>query len=250
MAVSEKRVALVTGGNRGLGLETSKQLAAKGLKVVLTSRDQKRGKLAAQSLSKDGLDVTCYTVDITDLNSTHQLIDKLKCDFGRVDVLVNNAGVLLDSTVKNFYDERDFGPGEGSVLSVKRSTLEDTMSVNVYGPLLLSQLLFPLMKQHKYGRIVNVSSGMGQLSNISGQWPAYRISKVALNALTGVFADEVKGYNILVNSADPGWAKTDMGGPGAPLAPEQAVDTIVWLSTLPDKGPSGKFFRERREIAW
>ncbi|PWU02969.1 MAG: short-chain dehydrogenase [Candidatus Melainabacteria bacterium] len=250
MPVSKKRLAVVTGGNRGLGFETSRQLAAKGLKVVLTSRDPKKGKLAAQTLSQEGLDVVSYPLDITDSESMCSLVIQLQRDFGRVDVLVNNAAVLLDTTVKNHYDERDFGPGEGSVLTVTRSTMEETMSVNVYGPLLLSQLIVPMMKDLKYGRIVNVSSNFGQLSNIAGQWPAYRISKVALNAVTGVFADEIKGYNILINSADPGWAKTDMGGPGAPLAPEEAVDTIVWLSTLPDDGPSGKFFRKRRVIAW
>jgi len=250
MRVSKKRLAVVTGGNRGLGYETSRQLAAKGLKVVLTSRDQRKGTLAAQKLGKEGLDVVSYPLDVTDPESMRDLVKQLKRDFGRVDVLVNNAAVLLDTTVKNHYDERDFGPGEGSVLTVTRSTMEETMSVNVYGPLLLSQLIVPMMKDLKYGRIVNVSSNFGQLSNIAGQWPAYRISKVALNAVTGVFADEIKGYNILINSADPGWAKTDMGGPGAPLAPEEAVDTIVWLSTLPDDGPSGKFFRKRRVITW
>src|ERR1700722_18437684 len=138
-------------------------------------------------------------------------------DLGGVDVLVNNAGVLLDAQVRKFYDDRDLAPGEASILTTKRSLINTTLAVNLYGPLLLCQLLIPIMQRNNYGRIVNVSTGMAQLSTMSGKWPAYRISKVALNALTCIFAEEIKGQNILINAVDPGWAKTELGGPIAPL---------------------------------
>jgi NAD(P)-dependent dehydrogenase (short-subunit alcohol dehydrogenase family) len=250
MTGSHRRIAVVTGANRGLGYEAAKQLAEQGLKVVLTSRDQAKGRKAADTLMQEGLDVDSRPLDVSDADSVRQLVTEVQRDFGRVDVLVNNAGVLLDARVSYFWDDRDLEPGEASVLTVRESTVQDTMQVNFYGPLLLTQLVIPLMLRNHYGRIVNVSSGMAQLHTMGGKWPAYRISKVALNALTGVFADELRTDNILVNSADPGWAKTDMGGPLAPVVPAQAVDTIVWLSTLADDGPTGKFFRERREIEW
>jgi NAD(P)-dependent dehydrogenase (short-subunit alcohol dehydrogenase family) len=150
-------------------------------------------------------------------------------------VLVNNAGIYID---------------RNSVFDTQIDTLQETMETNVYGVLRVTQALIPLMKKQNYGRIVNVSSGAGQLSDMQGGLPGYRISKAALNALTRIFASELQGTNILVNSVCPGWVKTDMGGSNAPLTPEQGVDTIVWLATLVDDSPTGKFFRNRKLIAW
>jgi NAD(P)-dependent dehydrogenase (short-subunit alcohol dehydrogenase family) len=137
-----------------------------------------------------------------------------------------------------------------SVFDAKVETLRKTMETNVYGPLQLIQALVPLMKEHDYGRIVNVSSGMGQLTDMGGGYPGYRLSKTSLNALTRIFANELNGTHILINTMCPGWVKTDMGGPGATRTPEQGVDTMVWLATLPNDGPTGAFFRDRKPIPW
>ncbi len=230
-----KRVAVVTGANRGIGFETCRQLAKKGIQVILTSRDEPNGKAAVEKLQAEGLDVSYHPLDVTDSDSVQRLAEFIKSEFGQLDILVNNAGVSLDSS--------------DSVLNTKIDTLRKTMDTNLYGPLLLCQALIPLMK-HNYGRVVNVSSGAGQLSDMTSGYPSYRISKTALNALTRILANELKGTNILVNSVCPGWVKTDMGGANAPRTPEQGADTIVWLATLPDNGPTSGFFRDRQPIPW
>jgi NAD(P)-dependent dehydrogenase (short-subunit alcohol dehydrogenase family) len=230
-----KRVAVVTGANRGIGFETCRQLAKKGIQVILTSRDRANGEAAVEKLQAEGLDVSYHPLDVTDSDSVQRLAEFIKGEFGQLDILVNNAGVLLDSS--------------DTVLNTKIDTLRKTIDTNLYGPLLLCQALIPLMK-HNYGRVVNVSSGAGQLSDMTSGYPSYRISKTALNALTRILANELKGTNILVNSVCPGWVKTDMGGANAPRTPEQGADTIVWLATLPDNGPTSGFFRDRQPIPW
>jgi NAD(P)-dependent dehydrogenase (short-subunit alcohol dehydrogenase family) len=160
------------------------------------------------------------------------LADWLAATHGRCDILVNNAGIVAD-------------PRGSRVLDSKLATYRETLDTNLLGPLLLAQALVPLMKKNRYGRIVNISSGQGQLADMGVGTPAYRISKTALNALTRTLAAELQGSGILVNSACPGWVRTDMGGPGAPRTVEQGADTPVWLATLPDGGPTGGFFRDR-----
>lgn len=235
-----KRVAVVTGANRGIGFETCRQLAKREIRVILTSRDQAKGKAAAEKLQAEGLDVSYYPVDVADSESIERLAQFIKSEFGRLDILVNNAGVSLDSTATP----------DGSIFNLKISTLHKTLETNTFGPLLLCQALIPLMKEHNYGRVVNVSSGAGQLSDMNTGYPSYRISKTALNAVTRIFGNELKGTNILVNSVCPGWVKTDMGGSNAPRTLEQGTDTIVWLATLPDDGPTSGFFRDREPIPW
>ncbi|HSS66369.1 MAG TPA: SDR family NAD(P)-dependent oxidoreductase, partial [Gammaproteobacteria bacterium] len=137
-----------------------------------------------------------------------------------------------------------------SIFQAERELLRESFDVNTLGPLLVAKSLVPLMRRNDYGRIVNVSSGMGQLSDMDGGYPGYRISKTALNAVTVILARELEGTNIKANSVCPGWVRTDMGGDNAPRSPEQGADTIVWLATLPDDGPSGGFFRDRKRIAW
>ena len=239
MSLSQK-IAVVTGANRGIGFEVCRQLAKQNFQVILTSRDESKGQAAANQLNKEGVEVLYYSLDVTQPESSEQLASFLGKKFGRLDVLVNNAGVWLDN----------LDSSDGSVLKTKIATLSKTIEVNLYGPLMLCQNLIPLMKKQNYGRVVNVSSGAGQLADMHSGYPSYRMSKTALNALTRIFADELKDRNILVNAVCPGWVRTDMGGPNAPRTTEQGADTIVWLATLPDNGPTGGFFRDRLPIDW
>lgn len=233
------RIAVVTGGNRGLGKEVCRQLARKGLHVILTARDESKGKAVAAELADAGR-VTFHQLDVTDPDSIRRLREDMEREFGRVDVLVNCAGVMLDHG----------GPEGASVFRTDPELIRRTMEVNVYGPMRLIQEFVPLMRRNKYGRIVNFSSGMGQLEEMNGGWPGYRISKTALNALTRIVQDELADEPVLVNSLCPGWVRTDMGGPHAERSVEEGADTAVWLATLPDDGPRGGFFRDREPIPW
>ena len=231
----ETRIAVVTGANRGIGFEICRQLAQRGdIRVVLTSREEAKGKAAA---SKLGEGVDFRRLDVTSERSVTALADDIADTYKRCDILVNNAGVMLD-------------PRGSRVLDSRIGTWRDTLETNLIGPLALVQALASLMRKNRYGRIVNISSGQGQLSDMGAGTPAYRVSKTALNALTRTLAAELKGSGILVNSMCPGWVKTDMGGSSAPRTVEQGADTAVWLATLPDDGPSGGFFRDRKPIAW
>jgi len=233
-----RRIAVVTGGNRGIGLEICRQLARHGgIRVVLASRDGKKGKVAADKLRGEGLEVEDHKLDVTSDISIRTLAGWMADTYKRCDILVNNAGILAD-------------PRGSRVLDSRVETWRDSLETNLIGPLRLVQSLAPLMKQNGYGRIVNVASGQGQLSDMGAGTPAYRVSKTALNALTRTLAAELKGSGVLVNSMCPGWVKTDMGGSSAPRTVEQGADTAVWLATLPDGGPNGGFFRDRKPIAW
>lgn len=235
--MAAERVAVVTGANRGLGLEISRRLARANHHVMLTSRDAGKGRAACDGLRAAGLSVSYRRLDVTSTRSIKSLASHVADKFGRLDVLVNNAGIMIDSRGTRFAE---------SSLETYRTTFE----TNVWGPLLLIQSLLPLMRKGGYGRIVNLSSGLGQLSSMSNNTPAYRMSKTALNALTCIVAAETRGNDILVNAACPGWVRTDMGGPGATRTVEEGADTPVWLATLPTGGPSGGYFRDRAVIAW
>jgi NAD(P)-dependent dehydrogenase (short-subunit alcohol dehydrogenase family) len=228
----DKRIAVVTGANRGIGLEICRQLAQAGMHVVLTARDAAKGKAAAKELGVDS-----HPLDVDSDESVKGFARWIKDAHGRCDVLVNNAGVMLD-------------PRGSRVPDAKIETFRQTLETNLLGPLRMIQAILPLMKQHGYGRIVNLSSGQGQLSEMSVGTPAYRVSKTALNALTRTTAAELHGTGILVNAMCPGWVRTDMGGSGAPRSVEQGADTALWLATLPDKGPTGGYFRDRKPIPW
>jgi len=219
-----------------MGLETCRQLAQLGYHVVLASRDQARGEQATQSLVRQGLSVTYHALEVTDPVSVKQLQQTLEARFGGADMLINNAAVY---------------PDEGrSVLEVELELVHATLETNFFGPLALCQALVPGMIRRGYGRVVNVSSGGGQLATMGDFAPSYAVSKAALNALTRMVADAAREANVLVNSVDPGWVRTQMGGPGAPRSIEQGVETIVWLATLPDRGPTGGFFLDRKPIPW
>jgi NAD(P)-dependent dehydrogenase (short-subunit alcohol dehydrogenase family) len=234
-------VAVISGASRGLGFETCRQLGRLGFRVLLTARDHARGRAAAAALEGQGLGVVFYPLDVTDARSVRALEAHLEREYGRLDVLVNNAGVFLDPMPPE-------DPSASSVFRADIATVRYSMETNAYGPLRLCQALIPLMKGH--GRVVNVSSGMGQLTEMNGCCPGYRFSKASLNALTRILADELRDTGIKVNSVCPGWVRTEMGGPHAERSVEEGVDTIVWLATLPESGPSGGFFRDRQPIPW
>lgn len=231
------KIAVVTGANRGIGFEICRQLAKKGVHVILTSRDEAKGQLAVARLRKEGLTVNYHRLDVTSAESIQRFARDLEEDFGGADILVNNAGVMLD-------------PKGGKALDSQIQAYRDTLETNVYGPLTLCQALAPMMRKKNYGRIVNLASRLGQLADMGVGTPAYRMSKTALNVLTRMLALELAGSNILVNSLCPGWVKTDMGGSGATRSLEEGADTAVWLALLPDDGPSGLFFRDRQPIPW
>ena len=231
----DKKIAVVTGANRGIGLEICRQLAAKKFKVIMTSRDQTKGKAALEKIAKGNPDVEFFPLEVSSLPDIQALKKHLQEKYGHIDVLINNAGVFLDSA------------GE-SILKVNPELILKTFQTNVFGPLFLSRELAPLMK--KGGRIINLSSGMGQLSDMGAGYPAYRLSKTSLNAVTRILAAELGPQKISVNSMCPGWVKTDMGGPQAERPVEQGADTAVWLAEDADAELTGKFFRDRKEIPW
>lgn len=231
------RVALVSGGNRGIGLAICRALARRGYVVVLGARAPAEGRAAAQALAAGGLAVEYRPLDVTRDASVRACVAAVMKRHGRIDVLVNNAGVLID-------------PKGSRVLGSRLQTYRDTLDVNFFGALRLAQAVAPLMRKAGYGRIVNLSSGLGQLHGMETGVPAYRVSKTALNALTRMLAAELKDTGVLVNAMCPGWVRTRMGGPKAERTPEQAADTAVWLATLPPSGPTGGFYRDRKRIPW
>lgn len=238
-----ERIAVVTGANRGIGFEICRQLSRLGFLVVLTSRSESKGHAACQQLEKEEVALRYHELDVDHATSIHRFGQFIEKEFGRCDILVNNAGVFLD---KKEPDEEQYP----SLFRTHIDTLRRTMETNVYGPLLLCQALVPVMKKNNYGRIVNLSSGLGQLSEMGGGYPAYRISKTAINALTRILTAELAGTNILVNSMCPGWVRTEMGGANAPRSVAEGAETAVWLATLPNGGHTGKFFRDKKEIPW
>jgi NAD(P)-dependent dehydrogenase (short-subunit alcohol dehydrogenase family) len=236
MSDKKRKIALVTGGNRGLGYETCRQLAELGLKVLLGARDLSKGKSAANQLNEEGLDVMFYQLDVSDQNSISNVIKEVDKEFGRLDVLVNNAAILYD-TWQN-------------AVNADLEVVNDALRTNLFGPWKLSQVFIPMMKSNRYGRIVNVSSLAASLQYTNyGGTPAYNISKAALNMLTRKVAAELVNTGILVNSVDPGWVATDMGGQGGRPVQEGAKG-IVWAATLPDDGPSGGFFCDGKPVPW
>lgn len=224
-------IALVTGSTRGIGFEVARQLAARGFQVVVTGRKERD---AAAAAAKIGSSALAHALDTTEPQSIDALAQWLTRETGALDVLVNNAAILLDE-------------GE-SILKTSADTFESTMRANALGPLLMTQAVAPLLRKSRAARVVNVSSGAGQISSMSGYAPSYSISKAALNAITVMLAAALPSAR--VNCVDPGWVRTDMGGPHAPRNVEKGAETIVWLATLPEGGPTGGFFHDKKRIAW
>jgi len=238
--MAETRIALITGANRGIGLEIVRQLSRGGMLAVLASRDIEKGREAASKLASEGLEPPVVGLDVTDAASVRAAVDEVMGLFGRIDVLVNNAGILKEGMT----------PQNSKVLEVPTELVRETYETNTVGPLRMIQAVVPIMLERAYGRVVNISSGAGQLSDMGAGYPAYRMSKAALNALTRVTAAELGAGPIKINAMCPGWVRTDMGGPDATRPVEKGAETAVWLATLPDTGPTGGFFRDKAPIAW
>jgi len=232
-----RRIAVVTGANRGLGREIARQLMKHDVFVVLGARDPAKGERAAAALRADGANVATFALDVNDTRSVKRFVEHVRKTHGTPGILVNNAGVYPEST-------------DAKVVDTPTATWRETFETNLFGAVRMCREVVPLMRKLRYGRIVNISSGLGQLQQMGEGSPAYRVSKAALNALTCTLAAEVADSGILVNSMSPGWVQTDMGGEEAPRSVEEGANTATWLCLLPSGGPTGQFFRDRKPIPW
>jgi len=232
------KVVLVSGGNRGMGLESCRELAAMGYRVLLGSRSLDAGRAAAQELANDL--VEAVKLDVTSAQDIEALVQHIKENYGHLDVIINNAGIMIDG------DECQ----STSICAADISAIEQTLQVNTLGPIMLINAMLPLMDSVADARIVNISSGMGQLSDMGGNYPGYRISKTALNAMTRIYAAELDPGKFKINALCPGWVRTDMGGSNAELTLEEGVDTAIWLATSDEAQNSGGYYRKRELINW
>ena len=233
------KTALVTGAYRGLGMETARQLLQKGYDVILTSRRAPDGKKSAEILAQETKGNIYFVVmDVNDPSLLASAAEQVAGLVDHLDVLVNNAGIFPDPSK--------------TIVDTPPEMLRDAFETNTIGPLLVARAFTPLLKKAKPGpaRIINVSSGMGALADMGNSCPAYSISKTALNAVTRQLAAALMDDHIIVNSVCPGWCRTEMGGPNAPRTPEEGASGIVWLATDAPTNVTGKFWRDRQEIAW
>jgi NAD(P)-dependent dehydrogenase (short-subunit alcohol dehydrogenase family) len=235
--MASKRIAIVTGANRGIGLEIARQLMKNDVFVVVGCRGEDKCGAALALLSLGGPNVAAQPLDVNDTHSVRAFVSHVSKKHGKPSILVNNAGVFPESR-------------GARVTETSTSYWRATFETNLFGAMRMCREVVPIMEAVRYGRIVNVSSGLGQMSQMGAGTPAYRVSKAALNALTITLAAEVKSHGILVNSMSPGWVRTDMGGENAPRSVEEGADTAVWLCLLPSSGPTGQFFRDRQPIPW
>jgi NAD(P)-dependent dehydrogenase (short-subunit alcohol dehydrogenase family) len=235
VAGDDQPVALISGANRGIGREIARQLAHAGHFVLLGSRSVSAGEREAGQIEAEGGDVSVIELDVRSSEQVERAAAHLDGNPGRLDILVNNAGTYGSPTGAADHDLEQ---------------AHDVMETNFWGPWRLTQAVLPLLRRSQRPRIVNVSSGAGQLADMQGGRAAYRVSKAALNALTRTLAADETSSGLLVNTMCPGWVQTDMGGEGAPRSVQVGAETAVWLATLPDDGPSGGFFRDRQPIPW
>lgn len=230
------KTALVTGGNKGIGFAICKGLLAAGFDVILAARSLDRGKEAAEQLQVAGSQVRVVELDVTNDDSVHRAVEHLSQEIGHLDVLVNNAGIYPDEGV--------------NILTISRDLLSLTMNTNAFSPIRVTQSFLPLLEKAPTARIINVSSGYGELNGLSADVPSYCLSKLALNGATIMLADALRPKGIAIYAMCPGWVRTEMGGSGASRSPEQGADTAIWLATEASPSKSGKFFRDRKEISY
>lgn len=235
-----KKTALVTGANRGIGFAIAHRLAESGISVLAGVRTEANAIAAGAAFAKLGVDVDPVILDVADAAKLPSVLTEIEQRHAPVDILVNNAAILID------------GPGgfNASLFEMTDDTLRRTWETNVLAPAAITRTLLPGMIARGYGRVVNMSSLAGQLTGMSSGFPAYRMSKAALNALTRISAAEAGNGDIKVNACSPGWVRTDMGGPSAPRSPEKGAETAVWLATLPSDGPTGGFFEDKKAVPW
>jgi NAD(P)-dependent dehydrogenase (short-subunit alcohol dehydrogenase family) len=229
------KVALVTGANRGMGLASSRKLAELGYKVIMLGRNEAELKSEVNKLKDLHYLAEAFMCDVGDEKDIQRLISYISQKYESIDVLINNAGIYVE---------------EGDIFSADEKVMRKTFETNTIGPFNLMKGLIPLMIKKGHGRVVNVSSGLGSFEGASGNCPSYCLSKVSLNMLTNLFAAEVQGTDVLVNSICPGWVKTDMGGPNATRTIEEGIYGIIWAATLEEDGPNGGFFRDGKPVDW
>ena len=228
-----KPLALVTGANRGIGFEVARQLGQTGFEVILGCRDATKGEQAAKKLRSERLDAVALQIDVVDEALIAAAREWVETERGGLDVLINNAAINYDTWQ--------------DVLSADLQQVAETLDANTLGPWRMTLAFLPMLRKSRHPRVVNVSSGSGQLDSMTGSTPAYSLSKLALNGLTLMLASRLKRDSVLVNSVCPGWVATDMGGTGGRPVAEGAAG-IVWAATLPDDGPTGGFFRDEKPL--
>ncbi len=227
------KTVLVTGANKGIGLEICRQLGTLGFHVILSARHEKKGTDAANELRKKGFKVDFLKMDVSLEKSIAEAFIEFKKLKIKLDVIINNAGILLDKT---------------DILKLNTDLLEKTIYTNTFGTFWVTKTFLPSLNNG--GRIINISSGLGSLNEMSDYAPAYSISKAAMNAITKQFSFALQSKQIAVNSVSPGWVRTDMGGVNASRSVTEGADTAVWLASEANIKLTGKFFRDRKEISW
>lgn len=233
MNTSSKNIALVTGGNRGIGFAICQGLLERGFDVILAARSHEKGQVAIAKLETGNRSVLFLELDIDSDRSIERATQQLASQIDKLDVLINNAGI---------YPDRG-----NTILTASRELMSGTMNTNAFGPLKLTQRMLPLLEKSERPRVINISSGNGQLEGLGTSVPSYSLSKLALNGITILLANALLSKGIAVYAMCPGWVRTDMGGSTAPRSPQEGADTAVWLATEGTLEQSGKFFRDRQQ---
>jgi NAD(P)-dependent dehydrogenase (short-subunit alcohol dehydrogenase family) len=237
-ASSDQSVALVTGSSKGIGFELVRQLALAGITTILSARNSSAGQDACRKLQAEGHSVNFVSLDVTDPASISAAAEFIRQHYGKLDILINNAGILPDED------------SEASILSVAPDLVRRVFETNTMGALQVCQAMIPLLRLSSAGRILNISSGLGSLNDMDRGYPSYRISKAALNAVTRILAAELTGTDITINAICPGWVQTDMGGPNAERTPAQSVAGIMPVLLSKKDRPNGEFLRDGKPIPW